>query len=87
MQNIQQTKSKVFSVIEKQTNLKASQINPDLPIREQANLDSMQFVAIIAHVETVLNIELPIEAMAVDTLDQFLTIVYKAVAKGVSECI
>jgi acyl carrier protein len=63
---------KVLNVVEKETGLKDIKINPDRDIRAQVNLDSMQFVAIIARIEEEFKIDLPIEAMTVTTFRQFV---------------
>jgi acyl carrier protein len=41
------------------------------------SLDSMQFVSLMARIEVELNIELPISAMEVKTLNEFLAVVEK----------
>jgi acyl carrier protein len=53
----------------------AESIDPARDLRQQVHLDSMQFVAFIARLEVLLGVELPIEAMTVDTLNEFLDVV------------
>lgn len=58
-----------------ETGRSAEGIDPAKDLRQQVHLDSMQFVAIVARMEVLLNIELPIEAMMVSTLDEFVEVV------------
>lgn len=69
---VQQT---VFDAIKQETGIDASAIDPEKDIRTQVNLDSMQFVGMVARVEEALGVELPIEALAVHTLNEFLRVV------------
>jgi len=68
-------RKKIFTIIEKQTNIKLSTVDPDKDIREQISLDSMQFVTIIARLEADLGIEIPISIMEVNTLNEFLSVI------------
>lgn len=71
----QNTRAKVLETIEKEAFLNPASIDPDQDLRQQALLDSMQFVAIAARIETAFGIELPITVMEVSTLNQFLDVV------------
>ena len=70
-------KQQVYEIIEKESRIQLSDLDPDKDLREQVALDSMQFVGIIARVEEGLQIELPISIMEVATLNEFLDIVCK----------
>jgi acyl carrier protein len=69
----------IIDIIKKEFQLDPEEIDPDKDLREQVLLDSMQFVALAARIETELNIELPITIMEVTTLNQFLNIVEETV--------
>lgn len=68
---------KISNILEKEVNIKYSDIDPEKDIREQVSLDSMQFVKIIAILEEEFKIELPISIMEVSTLKEFLSIIDK----------
>lgn len=68
------TKKQVFSIIQSVANVDPATLDPEKNLRDQINLDSMQFVAVIAKLENDLNIELPISAMEAETLGQFLEV-------------
>ena len=68
---------KISTILEKEVNVKFSDIDPEKDIREQVSLDSMQFVKIIAILEEEFKIELPISIMEVSTLKEFLSIIDK----------
>jgi acyl carrier protein len=69
----------VMQAVKKETGYDVDRIDPDKDIRSQVNLDSMQFVGILARVEEALAVELPIEAVTVSTLNQFLEVLAKQV--------
>ena len=75
-------RDKLFFVLKKETGIDAATIDPDKDFRMQVNLDSMQFVAIVARLEHELDIEIPIDIMTVDTLNEFLDFVSKSVAEA-----
>ena len=72
---------KVTQVIEDETHIKMGDIDPDGDIREQTNLDSMQFVAISVAIENALDIELPITVMKARTFNAFMELVREQVGK------
>lgn len=72
----------VLEAVRQETGFDAATIDPDQDIRRQVNLDSMQFVGILARVEEALNVELPIEGVMVNTLNEFLDIVRREVANA-----
>ena len=74
--------AKVIKVIEDETRIRITDIDPDADIREQTNLDSMQYVAISVAVEKAFNIELPISVMKARTFNAFMDIVREHVAKS-----
>ncbi len=70
-------KQKILEIIEKESRIQLSNLDPDKDLREQVALDSMQFVGIVARIEESLSIELPMAIMEVSTLNEFLEIVEK----------
>ena len=68
------TRKKVFSIIKAVANVDPATLDQDKNLRDQINLDSMQFVAVIAKIVNDLNIELPISAMEAQTLGEFLAV-------------
>lgn len=70
-------RQKVFEIIENEIGRDPAEIDPEKPIREQISLDSMQFVGLLARIELGLDIELPISAMEVKTLNEFLGVIEK----------
>ena len=68
------TRKQVFSIIKGVANVDPATLDPGKNLRDQINLDSMQFVAVIAKLENDLNIELPISAMEAQTLGDFLAV-------------
>ena len=72
---------KVTKVVEGETGVKVADIDLDADIREQTNLDSMQYVAISVAIENALDIELPITVMKARTFNEFLDVVREQVAK------
>jgi acyl carrier protein len=68
-------KAKIFSVIRKDMSVDPATVDPDMPIRDQISLDSMQFVSLTARLEVELNIELPVSIMQVRTLNEFLAVI------------
>ena len=77
--NDKEMQSKVLDIVAKVARLKELKVNPDKDIRDQVNLDSMQFVAVIAHIEEAFQVDLPIEVMTVSTFRQFLSMLKDAI--------
>lgn len=65
------TKKRVDDCIVAETGIDPVVIDVDRSIREQANLDSMQFVGLVARIEIELATELPVAIMQVSTLREF----------------
>jgi acyl carrier protein len=65
-------KRRIFDVLQKEVRVDPSTIDPDGDFREHINIDSMQFVAIIARLEKEFDIEIPISVMESKTLNEFL---------------
>jgi acyl carrier protein len=68
-------KQKIFSVINREVAIDFNTIDPKADFREQVNIDSMQFVAVLARLEKEFGIEIPISAMEATTLNGFLAVV------------
>lgn len=66
---------KVLKIIEAETGIPPTEIDADADFREEAYLDSMQFVAIAARIEEEFKIELPITVVNVTTLNEFISFV------------
>jgi|WetSurMetagenome_2_1015567.scaffolds.fasta_scaffold00027_13 acyl carrier protein len=66
--------NRIYRVIQSAVNIDPTTIDPAKNLREQVNLDSMQFVAVLAKLETEFNIELPISAMEAQTFGDFLAV-------------
>ncbi len=73
--------NRLYRAIEKDTNVDPASLDPDKPIRDQISLDSMRFVSIIARIELEFDIELPMSAMEVKTLGEFLKIIEDTLKK------
>jgi acyl carrier protein len=71
----QSVKQKVFSIINREAAIDFTTIDPNADFREQVNLDSMQFVAVLARLEKEFGIEIPISAMEATTLNDFLAVI------------
>jgi acyl carrier protein len=69
------TKQKIFRILKKEVNVEFDELDPKKDFRDLVNLDSMQFVAILARIEAEFDIEIPISAMEVHTLNEFLSII------------
>jgi acyl carrier protein len=67
-------KNRVFDVIKREITVDPATVVPDQDLRDQINLDSMQFVSILARLEKEFDIEIPISAMEARTLDEFLAV-------------
>ena len=63
---------KLLEIIEEESGIPPTEIDADADFREEAYLDSMQFVAIAAHIEEEFNIVLPITVVNVTTLNEFI---------------
>jgi acyl carrier protein len=68
------TRKQIYSIIQSVVNIDPAIIDATKNLREQVRLDSMQFVAVLAKLETELNIELPISAMEAGSLNEFLSV-------------
>jgi acyl carrier protein len=68
----QETRKKIFSAIQSEINVDPQTIDPEQDIRKNAVLDSMQFIALLARLEIVLDVELPVSLLESATLNQFL---------------
>ena len=79
--SIEEIRARVIGVVEAETGQNLAGIDPDADLRQQVNLDSMQYVAISVAIENALGIELPIEVMKARTFRQFLRMVEAEVAK------
>lgn len=67
-------KAKIYRIIQAVVNIDPSTIDPEKNLREQVNLDSMQFVAVLARLETEFNVELPISAIEAKTFNDFFAV-------------
>jgi acyl carrier protein len=68
----EETKKRIFAILQKEVRIDLGSIDPDSDFRDKINLDSMQFVTIIARLENELDIEIPISAMEAVTLNEFV---------------
>jgi len=75
------TKQKIFDCVQKETSINLSSIDPSHDFLGQANLDSMQFVAVMARLEKEFDIEIPISAMESNTLNDFLVVLETEISK------
>jgi acyl carrier protein len=67
-------KKRIFSTIHDVVNIDPATIDPAKNLRDAVNLDSMQFVAVLAKLETEFNVELPMSVMEADTFNDFLNV-------------
>ena len=74
-------KKRILDVVQKEITVDPSNVIPDKDLREQINIDSMQFVSILARLEKEFDIEIPISAMEVRTLDEFLAVLENEIDK------
>lgn len=74
----------VVRVVETETGQSLAGLDPDTDLREQVNLDSMQYVAISVAIENALGIELPIEIMRARTFNGFMAMVEAEVARNLA---
>ncbi len=77
----EEIRARVIRVVQTETGLNVAGIDPDADLRQQVNLDSMQYVAISVAIENALGIELPIEVLKARTFNQFLRLVNSEVAR------
>jgi acyl carrier protein len=75
-------RKRIYSAIRSVTNIDPAAIDPEKNLREQVNLDSMQFVAVLAKLETEFNIELPISAMEAKTFNDFFAVLEGEIEKA-----
>lgn len=59
--------------------LHLSTIDPDAPLHEWFDMDSIQLVALMAKIEENLEIEIPLSALESETLNEFFAIIEKQV--------
>ncbi len=78
----EEIRARVMRVVQAETGQNLDGIDPDADLRQQVNLDSMQYVAISVAIENALGIELPIEVMTARTFNQFLSLVNAEVARN-----
>ena len=78
----EEIRARVIRVVQTETGQNLNGIDPDADLRQQVNLDSMQYVAIAVAIENALGIELPIEVMKARTFNQFLSLVNAEVARN-----
>jgi acyl carrier protein len=67
-------KKKIFRIIHDVVNIDPATIDHAKNLRDAVNLDSMQFVAVLAKLETEFNVELPISVMEANTFGDFLNV-------------
>jgi acyl carrier protein len=70
-------RDKVIEVISAEMKVNVSSYDFNMDIREQTDLDSMQFVALFARLEEEFKIDLPIQAMSAKSINDFIQIVEK----------
>ena len=75
-------RKRIYSAIQSVVNIDPAIIDPAKNLREQVNLDSMQFVAVLAKLETEFNIELPISAMEATTFNDFFAVLEGEIEKA-----
>jgi acyl carrier protein len=75
-------REKVFEAIRKEIGADPSTVDPDKPLREQVMVDSMQFISLIARLETVFDKDISVSAMQVETLNEFLRFIEGEVGTG-----
>jgi acyl carrier protein len=75
-------RKRIYSAIQSVVNIDPATIEPEKNLREQVNLDSMQFVAVLAKLETEFNIELPISAMEANTFNDFFAVLEGEIEKA-----
>jgi acyl carrier protein len=68
----QEQKKKIFDILQKEIRQDPASLDPTSDFREHINIDSMQFVTIIARLEKEFDIEVPISVMEVKTINEFL---------------
>jgi acyl carrier protein len=75
-------RKRIYSAIQSVVNIDPATIEPEKNLREQVNLDSMQFVAVLAKLETEFDIELPISAMEANTFKDFFAVLEGEIEKA-----
>ncbi len=66
-------KDKIYSIMQSATGINVETLQREKPLRDQIDLDSMQFLAVIAKLENDLGIELPLSVMEAQTMSEFFT--------------
>jgi len=74
---------KVAEIVEFETGVDLTEVDPEVDLRSQVNVDSMQYVAISVAIEDALGIELPIAIMKARTLAEIMKVVRTEVARSV----
>ena len=75
-------RQKLLEIIEAESGIPPAEIDPDADFREEAYLDSMQFIAIAARIEDEFQIELPIAVVKVTTLNEFIDFLSDTMSKS-----
>jgi acyl carrier protein len=71
-------RSRILEIIyEEVPYLKLQEIDPNAPLSEKMDMDSVQIVGVISKIEEMLNIEIPLSILEVKTLNQFLAVIEK----------
>jgi acyl carrier protein len=73
-----------LNIICAETGFDQNEISFDVDFKNQSSLDSMQLVSISARIENEFGIELPLSAMGVQNLNEFVDIIQKEVEKKAS---
>lgn len=68
----------LFSIIRRETAIDLSTVDPTLDLRSTMSIDSVQFIGIIANLETELQIALPLSIIDVSSIEEFLGVIEKA---------
>jgi acyl carrier protein len=71
-------REKLYSILENDFNINLDGIDPDRPIFDQLPIDSMQMVSIMAKVEEMFGVELPLTFMEKPTLNFFIRLISEA---------
>jgi acyl carrier protein len=75
-----EVRDNIISIIQQEFEfLKLSDIDPDSPFRDNIDLDSMQLIGLISRLEQEFNVEIPLSAIDIETLNQFVGIVEKQI--------
>jgi len=75
-------RKRIYSAIQSVVNIDPAIIDPAKNLREQVNLDSMQFVAVLAKARNGIQHELPISAMEANTFNDFFAVLEGEIEKA-----